>query len=193
MEYCQNRDMLFLTFKHSVYNSPAPASLLRDCPSLQSGQPIQTTYLIPKPFNRQRKFSAHQYISLTINSSLGHGAVGEVHGGKLEVTTAEGTTRSCDAVIKLAFTEVQQEKMRYEYSIYQHLVSSKTKGIPSVFGMFKDVVGNGPLALVMSFGGIDIWHSRRADIDSIDVELPQHERHVLYLPAPKRHTDSLFI
>lgn len=180
LEQCSRREIVFLALKHTVYNSTAPASLLRELPTLFPGTAIPPKSSKAHVANRQRIYSPHQYITITVTSDLGHGAVGVVHRGSLEVTTAKGVTYSCDAVIKLAFSEKQQDKMRYEYSIYQHLITSGTDvvGIPSVFGMFKDMVVGGPLALVMSFGGTDIWHSRRPDLQSDEIHLSEDERYV---------------
>lgn len=107
---------------------------------------------------------------------MGDGAVGVVYGGTLEYTNIIGNTRTRDAVIKFAFSEKQQERMRHEYLVYQHLVASNVMGIPTVYGLFRDLVADGPLALVLSREGVDLWHARRSNLDSYDVDVPQVER-----------------
>lgn len=175
LQLSSGRNMLLVTFQHTIYNSQTPASFLRELPSLLPEKPPLDT-VTRRPPDRQRKYAPHQYCSVTITSDLGDGAIGIVHGGKLEVVTSEGISHSCDAVIKLAFSEKQKERMRYEYKIYHHLAASNVAGISTVFGMFQDMDADGPLALLMNFGGIAIWRSRRSETDPEDVDIPQAER-----------------
>lgn len=172
---CSERNLLLIEFHHTVYSSQAPAMFSRELPSLLPGKIVPDVPPQELP-HRKRTYAPHQYCKITITSDLGDGAIGVVHGGRLEAITHEGVSYSCEAVIKLAFTEKAQESMRYEYGIYKHLVASNTVGISTVFGMFRDMDADGPLALVMSFGGVNIWDSRRSSTNPDDVDIPQAER-----------------
>lgn len=163
LEHCVGRNMMFLTFQNTVYHSPSPASFTRQGAALVHSVISPTRALEFKKLDRGRKFSPHQYIRFTVTSNLGYGAIGIVHGGELEVTTSKGVTYSCAAVIKLAFSDDQQDRMRYEYSIHQRLAAHNVKGVSTVFGLFQDTLPGGPMALVMSFEGTTLINTRPAN------------------------------
>ena len=63
------------------------------------------------------------------------------------------TFKYSDLVVKLAFTEENQEKLRHEYTIYRHLAAiGFTENILRVYGLFQDAE-TGVLAIVMDYGG----------------------------------------
>lgn len=116
----------------------------------------------------RRKYFEHEYFTLVISSTIAQGATGVLHEAELVLKTKEGITLRCKVVIKLAFSAEQQDRMRHEYSIYEHLVSAGIKGvIVDVLGLFKDLEG-GPMALIMSHAGSSLW-DRRPDKDEVIV------------------------
>lgn len=100
---------------------------------------------------------------ITLKAEIGVGATGVLHHAKLEISTGKHPTSSRDIVVKLAFTNEQQERMHHEYRVYSHLASSGVQGcIPDVYGLFEDLEG-GALALFMSHEGRTLWeHSPAA-------------------------------
>ena len=121
----------------------------------------------PIPFAKPRRkltYAAHQYLTLTLGPQIGHGAVGNVHRGTLQLQRSDGTSWSCSAVAKFAFSPTQQEQLRHEYSIYSHLMSSEVElhGIVRIFGLFVNTDG-GPVALLMGDGGSPLGYRHDAD------------------------------
>ena len=93
-------------------------------------------------------------LMLVVTSEIADGAVGVVHGGVLEIESS-GPCVFLDVVVKLAFTDGQQDSLKHEYSIYQHLVSKRVGGIPAPLGLFNCPEG-GPSALLMTHSGAPI-------------------------------------
>ena len=91
---------------------------------------------------------------LVITSEIAEGAIGVVHGGVLEIESS-GPCLFLDVVVKLAFTYRQQDSLKHEYSIYQHLVSKRVRGIPTPLGLFNSL-GDGPSALLMTHSSVRI-------------------------------------
>ena len=133
-----NRDLFLVQLRYKNYNSSAPASFFRVEKSLSI---------------TNQTYAPDQYASLVVGSEIATGATGIVHIASLEIfTTSEGVHR-LKVVVKFALEPQQQSRLRNEYSVYQHLMSSRVKGIPSVFGLFKDTESD-TLALVMTHVGI---------------------------------------
>ena len=95
-----------------------------------------------------------EHLMLVVTSEITDGVIGVVHGGVLEIESS-GPCVFLDVVVKLAFTDRQQDSLKHEYSIYQHLVSKRVRGIPTPLGLFNSL-GNGPLALLMTHSGVPI-------------------------------------
>jgi hypothetical protein len=79
-------------------------------------------------------------------------------------------------VVKFAFKPQQQQRLRHEFSIYEHLTSSEVEGIPMVFGLFEDTESD-TLALVMTHVGICLL-DRKPKVSKIIV--PASERLVVF-------------
>ncbi|RDB15923.1 hypothetical protein Hypma_003520 [Hypsizygus marmoreus] len=141
------RNLALLRFQYGVYNSSSPSSFLRVGSSLSpSIGPTHSPRL-------HRKYMPHEYFTIDVLSSIGYGATGIVHKGKLTMNDRDGPTVECDVVVKFAFMREQQERMRHEYSIYARMAASGVTGvIVGVLGLFNDVEG-GALALIMTHGG----------------------------------------
>lgn len=106
---------------------------------------------------------------------IADGATGDVHGATLELLASNGETLSQNVVVKLAFERPQRKRMRHEFSVYKHLISSGVKSIPNVLGLFQDVESNA-LALVMTHvGSTRVW-DRLLDTDELDFVLSDSER-----------------
>jgi hypothetical protein len=143
---------MLIHLRYGVYNSPAPASFLRAGKS---------------HFSESRKFTPHQYISLLVESEIAAGATGVVHNGRIEVPTASDDVDNLRVAVKFAFKPRQQQKLRHEFSIYEHLATSGIEGIPTVFGLFEDTESD-TLALIMTHVGVCIL-DRASDVMNVTV------------------------
>ncbi|KAF8074046.1 hypothetical protein FPV67DRAFT_783384 [Lyophyllum atratum] len=130
----RGRPLMLLELRYGVYNSPAPASLLR-------------THSIQKD-----TYGPEEYFSIVFTSRIAGGATGVAHGATLRLLAADGEVRCVDVVVKLSFKSAQKERLRHEYTIYEHLATRGVKGIPFVYGLFEDVETD-TMALVMSHVG----------------------------------------
>jgi hypothetical protein len=141
-------------FQYGIYNTLFPA-LFMQFPSLKSLSPeVLTPPASPlcRPIPQPDKC-----LMLVVTSEIADGATGIVHSGVLEIESS----RPCiflDVVIKLTFTDQQQDSLKHEYSIYQHLTSKHVQGIPTPLGLFNGL-GDGPSALLMTYSGIPIHNS----------------------------------
>ncbi|RDB15957.1 Mitogen-activated protein kinase 14B [Hypsizygus marmoreus] len=136
-----SRNLAILRIRYAHFNSEAPASFLR------VNSVRETTYT-PK-----------EYLSITITSEIAAGAAGDVHAATLELLASNGEAVHYDVVVKLAFEPEQQTRMRHEFAVYQHLISSGVKGIPHIFGLFQDAESDA-LMLVMTNVGLCVWDRR---------------------------------
>ena len=143
--------MLLVHFQYGIYNTPFPLFFMR----LPSSKPPGSGVLTP-PASPRRKpvFRPDERLMLVVTSEIADGATGIVHGGVLEIESS-GSCVFLDVVVKLAFTDRQQDSLKHEYSIYQHLVSRRVGGIPTPLGLF-DTPGDGPSALLMTLNGAPI-------------------------------------
>ncbi|KAF5386093.1 hypothetical protein D9615_002183 [Tricholomella constricta] len=154
------RPLAVLRIHDRHFNSPVPASLLR----VDRQAPTDDFVFEPR-----------EYFHLTIKSKLGAGATGDVHSATLEFQASTGeTVLFSEAVVKLAFDSEQRGRMRNEFEVYEHLNSSGVTGIPTIFGLFKDVESDA-LALVMNNVGTSIW-MRRPDKDCAGLAVSESER-----------------
>jgi serine/threonine protein kinase len=129
----------------------------------------------------RRQYSPHEYLTLVLHSVIAHGATGILHKAELVLEMAEGTMLHGEVIVKLAFSDEQQERMQHEYSIYDHMTSAGIKGIiVDVLGLFRDLEG-GPMALIMSNAGTSLW-DRRPSTTDLDAKASSTERFVgLYI------------
>lgn len=155
--------------------STAPAAFSRDAPTLIPLELVSS--FTPKEVSkRARKLKPHQYISVTVTSSLGEGAVGVIHGGILRCFDAKSKkTIEAKVVLKMVFDEEKKAKLRHEYSVYQRLIAAGVEGIPSMFGMFQDYLEDGPLVMIVTHCGRNTWQCRRTSPDSLEVVLSDEE------------------
>ncbi|KAG6881282.1 hypothetical protein C0995_002426, partial [Termitomyces sp. Mi166 len=120
----RKRPLALLTFRYGIYNSPAPASLLR-------------VHHI-----RKDTYTPGEYLRVVVTSKIAAGATGTAHGADVEILVG-GTIRRVKAVAKLSFGPKESERMRHEFMIYEHLATrGVAEGIPTVYGLFEDLESN---------------------------------------------------
>ncbi|KAF7309356.1 Protein kinase domain-containing protein [Mycena indigotica] len=150
------RDMMFLTLQYGIHCSPAPASFIRAAQCLVHATKRKPNYKPPI----KRSYKPEEYFELLLTSQIGDGATGVVHSANLRVVTKAGSALTHDnLVLKIAFQERQQVRMRHEYAIYQRLAEHGVTGVPQVYGLFEDLEG-GAIALLMNNCGKTIWDLR---------------------------------
>jgi hypothetical protein len=99
---------------------------------------------------------------LYLNSKLGQGATGVVHGGVLEVEDSSDRKSSrLDIAAKLSFTDMQRERLQQEWSVYMHLTMEGIQGIPTLLGLFYDpeLEDRSPLCLLTCYAGLSLRRS----------------------------------
>jgi hypothetical protein len=118
----------------------------------------------PKP-PAVKKIEAHEFFILTLSDQRGEGATGVVHSAALElrVVLPSGNTSTLkhgNFVVKLAFSQDQQKRLRHEFAVYSHLAQRGAEGVVVVHGLFSDP-DSGALALVMDDGGKNLRQRER--------------------------------
>lgn len=96
---------------------------------------------------------------LFLNSELGQGNTGVVHGGVLEVE-AEHKKSWLAVAAKLSFSDEQRDRLQEEWSIHMHLTLEGVEGIPPLLGIFHDpdIVAS-PLCLLTCHAGVSLARS----------------------------------
>ncbi|PPQ71945.1 hypothetical protein CVT26_007174, partial [Gymnopilus dilepis] len=157
------RTLALVRLDYGAFCSPAPSAFVRRCPSCLPGHAPLTVSSEEMRHPKQTSYQAGEYFSLTLGEPLGRGAVGVVHGAKLELELESGEMLvRDDLVIKLAFTTEQQKMMAKEYEVYGHLSRKKNvKGIVAVHGLFLDPETR-TLGMLMDNGGRSL-HSRETE------------------------------
>ncbi|KAG6847798.1 hypothetical protein H0H93_005933 [Arthromyces matolae] len=155
-----SRPLALLRMQYDRFNSPVPASFLRDD---TSSKPVKSSY------------EPTEYFILTLTSYLGDGATGQIHTATVELFGSDGNMHSfSNAVVKFAFLPNPRQRLRHEFKVYQKLKASGITCIPEVFGLFKDVEGD-TLALVMTHAG-KCLADRRPDIQRSAFYVSKDER-----------------
>ena len=175
-----------VNLQYGPYCSPAPASFIRLGPSCASS--LQPN---PPPVKKLKiKYGAHEFFTLTLSDQRGEGATGVVHSATLElrVVLPSGDTsmlKRDDFVVKLAFSQDQQKRLRHEFAIYSHLARRGAEGVVVVHGLFSDP-DSGALALVMDDGGQNLRQRERERTGEVfprQVTTTDEERYVYYVPT----------
>ncbi|KAF9505631.1 hypothetical protein BS47DRAFT_1400218 [Hydnum rufescens UP504] len=149
MQVLSKRDLLLLSLRYDIYDSPIPATFLRSAPSVIEDPGFPTR--LPSPRNLS-SYTLDESISIVLTSEIGRGASGIVHRGTLEANFAERSMQ-LDVAVKFAFTTEQKEDLRHEYNVYQRLKSNGiTTGIATALGIFDDCE-DGPCILIMLYSG----------------------------------------
>jgi len=148
IQIAKNCDVLFLSLRYDMYDSPTPATFLRSAPAITKDRQNSALHY-PRDIRNYRAEDCH---SVTLTSQIGYGATGVVHRGMLNVESSRGFM-TLGAVVKLAFDREQRAALKNEYEIYRLLRSKRiVDGIATVLGLFDDFEG-GPSALVMLDAG----------------------------------------
>jgi hypothetical protein len=122
-----------------------------------------------------------ELLALFLTSEIGLRTSGVLHSGVAEVDVGQQTA-SLKVTAKLAFVKKHQAKLFHELSVYNHLASKDTKGIPPVLGIFHNARDNGPYCLVLRDAGLSIH-------DRSDASISISQRHVLCLVLRRMYFD----
>jgi hypothetical protein len=96
---------------------------------------------------------------LLLNSELGQGNTGVVHGGVLEVE-AENNKSRLPVAAKLSFSDEQRDRLQKEWSIHMYLTLEGIEGIPPPLGIFYDPeMLVSPLCLLTCHVGVSLAQS----------------------------------
>lgn len=96
---------------------------------------------------------------LFLNSELGQGNTGVVHGGILEVE-AENKKSRLHVAAKFSFSDEQRDRLQEEWSIHMYLTLEGVEGIPSLLGIFYDPeMLASPLCLLTCHVGVSLAQS----------------------------------
>ncbi|KAF8971167.1 hypothetical protein BDZ97DRAFT_2054891 [Flammula alnicola] len=161
------RNLALMNLRYGAYRSPVPSSFIRLGPSCAAGfndMPFEAP-------NRKMTYSSAQYFSLTLSEPMGWGAIGVIHRGSADIRLEPGRKLSHSLTVKFVFSmdEEARNKLRHEYSIYQHLASAGgVEGILCVYGLFEDIE-SGALALIMDEGGTTLTRREVARTGSSEV------------------------
>ncbi|KAG6907647.1 hypothetical protein DXG01_008097 [Tephrocybe rancida] len=167
-----DRPLLLLRIQHHCFNSPAPASFLR----------VDRSEATP-----QSTYNSSQYFCAVITYTIASGACGDAHKATIELEASDGETLSfSDAVVKLCFGPNERKRMRHEYTVYKHLISSGVKGVPHVFGLFEDVESDA-MALLMTDVGTSLV-GRAPDQKNPDCPVTPTERDAFIEVLKSIHT-----
>ena len=105
---------------------------------------------------RAQEYQAQEYFELLLTPNFSSGATGQVHRATIRMTLTDGRLLSSSAIVKVAFHDMQRERLRHEYVVYKHLADKGVKSVASIFGLFEDV-DDGSSALIMSDAGISLY------------------------------------
>lgn len=138
---------MLLYIRNGPYNSPTPSGFLR----------------VVEPHPPGSTFGPKEYFRITITDELQYGATGDAHAATIDLLSSDGNTVSFPkAVVKLVFDDVTRKRLEHEFRVYNQLMSAGARGVPRVFGLFKDCESE-TLALVMEHTGQSLWECRLPD------------------------------
>ncbi|KAH8120698.1 hypothetical protein DFH11DRAFT_84658 [Phellopilus nigrolimitatus] len=146
-----SRNIAAMFLRYGIYDSVSPACFYRTRPSLYTGAVAQS----PPPSRGKLSYNADEYVTFALISEYESCATGVVHAAVLEVRAHEGQCLTRDAIVKLAFSTDQQERLLNEYRIYSLMAAKNVEEIPVVLGLYKDIEGE-PSALVMTHEGTSL-------------------------------------
>ncbi|KAH9487219.1 hypothetical protein JR316_0001288 [Psilocybe cubensis] len=150
-KYLIDRKLALVSLDYGPFSSSVPSSFVRIGESCRRKHSREATDWVKDP-TKQRKFSAHEYFTLTLLEPLGDGSVGVSHPAQAEVKLESGEVITETLVLKLAFNEKTQKRMRHEFDIYCRMSRAGIEGIVDVHGLFFDAESN-TLGLLMADGG----------------------------------------
>ena len=166
-------------------NSPSPAGFIRRGRGIASEIPSPDIDLWKsKMALSSQEYQAHEYFELLLAPDFSSGATGQVHRATIRMAMPDGRLLSSSVVVKVAFHELQRERLRHEYVVYRHLADKRVKSVASIFGLFEDVE-DGSSVLIMSDAGISL-HERElkrnpGKISVQQVSVTREERLVFHI------------
>ena len=138
-------------------NSPSPAAFIRRGRGIAPGIPCSNIALWKsKTEPRAEEYQAHKYFELYLAPDFNSGATGQVHRATIRMTLLGGRLLSSPAIVKVAFHDLQRERLRHEYIVYKHLADKGVESVASIYGLFEDI-DDGSSALIMSDAGISLY------------------------------------
>jgi hypothetical protein len=141
---------------YDIYDTGEPELFIR-APADNSGDEDTQHASTPIP---ESAVSQDTSLLLFLNSELGQGNTGVVHGGVLEIQTEDKRSRLPIAA-KFSFSDEQRERLQCEWSALVHLTTQGVKGIPTLLGIFHNPkVATGPLCLLTRHVGVSLRKSR---------------------------------
>ncbi|KAF8334395.1 hypothetical protein F5887DRAFT_1256971, partial [Amanita rubescens] len=156
---CDSRDLALLQIRHMPLNSPSPAAFIRRGCGISPGIPCASNDKWKSQIeSRAQEYQVHEYFELLLKPNFDSGATGQVHKATLRMALADGRLLSSPATIKVAFHDLQRERLRNEYVVYKYLAKNGVKCVATIFGLFEDINGESS-ALIMSDAGISL-HGR---------------------------------
>uniref|UniRef100_A0A8H7Y6M2 Protein kinase domain-containing protein n=1 Tax=Psilocybe cubensis TaxID=181762 RepID=A0A8H7Y6M2_PSICU len=150
-KYLIDRKLALVSLDYGPFSSSVPSSFVRIGESCKRKHSREATDWVKDP-TKQRKYAAHEYFTLTLLAPLGDGSVGVSHPAQAEVILESGEVITETLVLKLAFNEKTQKRMRHEFAIYCRMSRAGVEGIVDVHGLFFDAESN-TLGLLMAHGG----------------------------------------
>ena len=166
-------------------NSPSPVAFMRRGCGIAPGIPCANNAKWgSKTELRAQEYQVHEYLELFVKPDFNSGATGQVHKATIRMTLADGRLLSLPAIIKVAFHDLQRERLRHEYVVYEYLAKKGVKCVATIFGLFEDI-NDESSALIMSDAGTSL-HERekkrnpgKAPVEQVSVS--REERFVILL------------
>jgi len=88
IQVANSRNVVLLFLRYDIYDSPIPATFFRSAPPIMAGTKFPTPLLLPRDIST---CGIDECLPIVLTSEIGHGATGIVHGGTLQLESAEGS------------------------------------------------------------------------------------------------------
>jgi hypothetical protein len=158
LQQANNRNFLLLHLCYDIYHTTNPEVFHR-APVASLDSDDENASEPPPPDSVVTKDAC---LFLFLNSVLGQGNTGVVHGGILEIETDDKKSR-LNVAAKLSFSDEQRERVHSEWSVHMHLTSQGIKGVPTLLGIFYDPeVETAPLCLLTCHAGVSLRRSGKS-------------------------------
>ena len=144
-----------LHLHYDIYDTVNPEIFYR-VPLTESEEEDNT----PEPVPLVTVVPKDERLLLFLNSELGQGATGVVHGCELQVESDQENSR-LNIAAKLSFTDDQRERLQQEWVVYMRLMMEGSEGITPALGIFYDpeLEDTSPLVLLMQHAGVSLQRS----------------------------------
>jgi hypothetical protein len=138
-----SRYVLLLHLQYDVYDTVKPAIFYRG-----ARINLDNEGLLSPPTTPATSFPIDARLLLFLTSDIGEDPSGVLHDGILEVEYDEKNSSAVPVIVKLAFTDEQQENLVQEWSVHMQMLSESVTGIQTVLGVFHEEDDEGPSCLV---------------------------------------------